>query len=38
MTVETGNMGDLTVDFETYGWFPAHLPGEATDSDSDEEE
>ena len=28
VTVETGHLGELTVDFEIYGWFPSVLPSE----------
>jgi len=43
VTVTTGSMGDLMVDFAEYGWFPRQLPSEEAaglaphDLDSDEE-
>ena len=40
--VNTGTMGELTVDLAEYGWFPRQLPSEAAAGfappDSDEEE
>ena len=39
VTVTTGSLGELEVDFGTYGWFPDVLPSEeGADSDSDESE
>ena len=41
VTVETGNLGELVIDLEVYGWFPDFLPSkgaEASDSESEEEE
>jgi methylated-DNA-protein-cysteine methyltransferase-like protein len=40
VTVTTGALGELTVDFVEYGWFPGELPSEAGDYDDewDEEE
>jgi len=40
--VSTGNMGELTVDFSEYGWFPRQLPsdeaaGVSMDSDDGED-
>lgn len=36
VTVGTGHLGELTVDFGTFGWFPNSLPSEvADDSESD---
>lgn len=40
MTVNTGSLGELSVDFSEYGWFPRQLPSEeaagiAPDSDSE---
>ena len=32
VTVATGNMGELSVDFGAYGWFPNVLPSEAAES------
>jgi len=29
VTVNRGNMGELMVDFEEYGWFPVQLPSDA---------
>ena len=38
VTVGTGALGELTVDFGTYGWFPSMLPSEeAEDSESEGE-
>jgi len=31
--VERSNLGERTVDFAVYGWFPNHLPSEETDED-----
>ena len=31
--VGRGNLGERTVDFAIYGWFPNHLPSEDTDED-----
>ena len=28
VTVTTGHLGELTIDFGTYGWFPSVLPSE----------
>lgn len=33
--VNTGNMGELSVDLGAYGWFPANLPSE---EEADEQE
>lgn len=39
VTVGTGHLGELMVDFGTYGWFPEMLPSEADElSESDEGE
>ncbi|KAI9700678.1 MAG: hypothetical protein M1836_002047 [Candelina mexicana] len=36
--VSRGSLGELTVDFGIYGWFPSILPSEAAEeSDSDDE-
>jgi len=42
VTVERGSLGEHSVDFATYGWFPIMLPSEEaeledSDSDSDSE-
>lgn len=31
--VEDGSLGELRIDFATYGWFPSHLPSEGPNSD-----
>lgn len=31
-------MGEMTVDFETYGWFPDMLPSEAAELDESSED
>lgn len=36
--VEQGNMGEWTVDFQTYGWFPDVLPGQQDDGDDSEDD
>ncbi|KAI1266173.1 DNA binding methylated-DNA--cysteine S-methyltransferase [Xylariaceae sp. FL1019] len=41
VTVVTGALGELSVDFGEYGWFPRSLPSEEegiSDSDSDDDE
>ncbi len=38
VTVTTGHLGELTVDFGTYGWFPHILPSEAAEAEGSEEE
>lgn len=38
VTVETGALGELIVDFAEYGWFPDILPSEAGQDDEQEEE
>jgi hypothetical protein len=36
--VDRGNMGERTVDFKVYGWFPNELPSrEAEDAEADDE-
>lgn len=38
VTVVTGQLGELTVDFSRFGWFPDILPSEAAEaSDSADE-
>ena len=32
VTVETGALGELSVDLGTYGWFPNRLPSEGSDA------
>jgi hypothetical protein len=35
--VDRGNLGERTVDFKVYGWFPKELPSrEAEDADADD--
>ncbi len=34
--VSTGSMGELSVDFGTYGWFPEELPSEAGEGNESE--
>ncbi|KAI9820355.1 MAG: hypothetical protein M1827_005977 [Pycnora praestabilis] len=36
--VGRGNLGELTVDFGIYGWFPSMLPSEAAEASESEEE
>ncbi|KAF7552916.1 hypothetical protein G7Z17_g3959 [Cylindrodendrum hubeiense] len=36
--VSTSAMGELSVDFSEYGWFPDELPSEANDAANDEDE
>ncbi|KAJ9662578.1 Alkyltransferase-like protein 1 [Coniosporium apollinis] len=37
VTVDEGNLGEFSVDFQTYGWFPDVLPSEeGEDSEEDE--
>lgn len=31
-----GSLGELTVDFGTYGWFPSRLPSEAAEASEEE--
>lgn len=38
VTVETGALGELIVDFAKYGWFPDILPSEAGQDDEQDEE
>lgn len=38
VTVTTGALGELMVDFGEFGWFPRELPSEAGGFDDDEEE
>ena len=39
VTVTTGALGELTVDFVEFGWFPGELPSEAGGDDGlDEDE
>ncbi|KAL8829299.1 MAG: hypothetical protein Q9191_002088 [Dirinaria sp. TL-2023a] len=33
VTVEDGSLGELRIDFATYGWFPSHLPSEGPNGD-----
>ncbi len=32
VSVGTGHLGELTVDFGTFGWFPVSLPSEAAEA------
>ena len=36
VTVNTGNLGELTVDLNEYGWFPTILPSEAAEASPSE--
>lgn len=36
--VSTGSLGELSVDFSQYGWFPRSLPSEADEEDDEDEE
>jgi methylated-DNA-protein-cysteine methyltransferase related protein len=38
VTVLTGALGELVVDFAEHGWFPSSLPSQAGTEDSDEDE
>ena len=42
VTITTGALGELMIDFDKYGWFPRRLPSEAAegldDPDSEESE
>lgn len=38
VAVERSSLGERTVDFAAFGWFPATLPSEADDDEEDEEE
>ena len=38
VVVGTGHLGELTVDFGTYGWFPTLLPSEEAESSESEDE
>ncbi|CAD0114284.1 unnamed protein product [Aureobasidium uvarum] len=35
--VARGSLGEYTVDFATYGWFPDRLPSDLSEDDEDEE-
>jgi methylated-DNA-protein-cysteine methyltransferase related protein len=35
--VGRGSLGERTVDFSTYGWFPERLPSEEDEEDAEEE-
>ncbi|KAI1852594.1 hypothetical protein JX265_003076 [Neoarthrinium moseri] len=37
VTVSTGSLGELTVDFAEFGWFPRSLPSEEEEYDSEDE-
>jgi methylated-DNA-protein-cysteine methyltransferase-like protein len=34
VTVESGSMGELTVDLASFGWFPERLPSEEASQDA----
>lgn len=36
--VNQNAMGEYTIDFSVYGWFPQHLPSEAADLDENGDE
>ena len=38
VTVVNGHLGELTVDFATYGWFPNILPSEEAEESESEVE
>jgi hypothetical protein len=38
VTVSTGSLGELCVDFAEFGWFPKALPSEADYEDSEDED
>ena len=38
VTVSTGHLGELTVDFGTFGWFPVSLPSEAAEASESEDQ
>ena len=38
VVVGSGHLGELTVDFGTYGWFPSLLPSEEAESSESEDE
>ena len=38
VTVGTGHLGELTVDFGTFGWFPSNLPSEAAEASESEDQ
>lgn len=38
VTIDTGHLGELTVDFGAFGWFPSILPSEAAEDNESEEE
>ncbi|KAL2038699.1 hypothetical protein N7G274_008457 [Stereocaulon virgatum] len=38
VVVGTGHLGELTVNFGTYGWFPSLLPSEEAESSESEDE
>lgn len=35
--VDHGSLGERTVDFRVYGWFPDRLPSQEAESDGEEE-
>ncbi|KAI4720966.1 hypothetical protein E4T48_02797 [Aureobasidium sp. EXF-10727] len=35
--VARGSLGEYTIDFATYGWFPDRLPSDLSEDDEDEE-
>ncbi len=38
VTVRTGHLGELTIDFGTFGWFPTSLPSEGADDSESEDQ
>ena len=38
VTVGMGSLGELTVNLETYGWFPELLPSEGLEASESEDE
>lgn len=37
MEIERSAMGELMIDFSTFGWFPDNLPSEAAELDEDDQ-
>jgi hypothetical protein len=36
--VTRGSLGEYTIDFKTYGWFPDRLPSDLSEDDEEEED
>jgi methylated-DNA-protein-cysteine methyltransferase-like protein len=36
--VTRGSLGEYTIDFTTYGWFPDRLPSDLSEDDDEEED